>query len=117
MMNISDRIRKSAPLKRLRRRFRPKPLTRRRKMVLIAAVAVPVLAIFAFGNRGIYKRIQLESRYSEAYRELYRQRAVGDSLRSEIKRMNQDTTAIERIARERFGMYRPGETVYRVVKE
>jgi cell division protein FtsB len=101
-------------MKRLRRRFRPKPLTPRRKVTLAIVAAIPVLAIFAFGNRGLISRMRLEMKHDAALEQLYRERSVGDSLRAEIDRMRRDPETLERIARERFGMAKPGETIYRV---
>lgn len=100
-----------------RRRFRPRPLTPKRKLLLGALVALPVLAVFTFGNRGLVKRFSLESRYDRAHEELYRERRVGDSLQQEIAHLKNDTLAVEKLARERFGMARPGERVYKVVEE
>lgn len=100
-----------------RRRFRPKPLTPKRKLLLIALAAIPVLAIFTFGNRGLVKRFSLESRYDRVHQELYMERRVGDSLQKEITHLKTDTLAVEKLARERFGMARSGERVYKVVEE
>lgn len=100
-----------------RRRFRPKPLTPKRKLLLCALVAIPVLAIFTFGNRGLVKRFSLESRYDRVHQELYMERRVGDSLQKEITHLKTDTLAVEKLARERFGMARSGERVYKVVEE
>lgn len=102
--------------KRIRRRFRPKPMTTRRKVSLAVVVGIPVLAIFLLGNRGILKRIELESRAGSLRSQLYRERAVGDSLRAAVQNLQKDTTSIERLARERYGMARPGETIYRVTE-
>lgn len=101
-------------MKRIRRRFRPRPITLRRKSLYAALVAIPLLAIFTFGNRGLLKRIELERQASDLHEALYRDRAVGDSLRAEIEKIRRDTMAIERLARERYGMVRPGETIYKV---
>lgn len=79
-------------------------------------VGLPLLAVFMFGNRGLVKRLSLESRYDRAHAELYRERGVGDSLRKEIQRLKTDTVAVERLARERYGMVRPGDEVYKVVE-
>lgn len=97
-----------------RQRFRPKPLTSRRKILLAAAVGIPLLAIFTVGDRGLLKRFSLESHRSDLRDEITRERAVGDSLRSEIDRMTNDTLAVEEVARERYGMVRPGERVYKI---
>jgi cell division protein FtsB len=97
-----------------RRRFRPKPLTMRRRTLLLVAVALPVLAIATFGSRGVLRRVQLESQASETRDQLNIERAKSDSLRHEINRYKADTTTIERLARERYGMVRSGEIIYRV---
>lgn len=89
-------------------------MTLRRKTLYAAAVAVPIVAIFTFGNRGLLKRLSLEHQASGLHAQLYHERAVSDSLRREIGRLRADTAAIERLARERYGMARPGETIYRV---
>jgi len=97
-----------------RRRFRPKPLTMRRRALLVLAVALPVLAVATFGSRGILRRIQLESQAAETRSQLNTERTKSDSLRREISRYTNDTTTIERLARERYGMVRSGEIIYRV---
>jgi len=101
-------------MRRFRRKFRPKPLTARRKVALILALALPVLAIFTFGSRGLLRRIQLEMQVSDLRRQVYAERSTADSLRREIHRYTIDTSSIERLARERYGMARQGETIYKV---
>jgi cell division protein FtsB len=95
-------------------RFRPKPLTTRRKITLAAIAAVPVLVIITFGNRGILKRVDLELRRDQLSEQVQQQHAISDSLRSEIQRLKTDTAAVEQLAREKYGMVRPGERIYRV---
>ena len=101
-------------MKKFRRRFRPRPLTTRRKVTLAIIAAIPVLAIFAFGNRGLISRVRLEMKHDDAVEQLYDERSAGDSLRTEITRHRRDPQTLERLARERFGMAKPGETIYRV---
>lgn len=101
-------------MKLFRRRFRPQALTLRRKLFYAMAVALPLIAIFTFGNRGLLKRYQLETEVTDMRQGLYRERAITDSLRAEIIRVRSDTAVIERLARERYGMARAGETIYKV---
>jgi cell division protein FtsB len=103
-------------MKILRRRFRPRPLTTRRKLTFAALAAVPVLLIFTFGNRGILKRVELEMESDRLYEQLSAERSLGDSLRTEIARMKSDSGVVEQLARERYGMVRSGETIYRVTE-
>lgn len=104
----------NAMKKFLKRRKRTRPMTTRRKVLYAALVALPILGIFTFGNRGLLKRMALESEATAVHEQLYRERYVGDSLRAEILRLRKDTAAIERLARERYGMARAGETIYKV---
>ncbi|HEV2131304.1 MAG TPA: septum formation initiator family protein [Longimicrobiaceae bacterium] len=55
-----------------------------------------------------------EERQAEEVR-LARVRTEVDSLRVLAGRLESDLPTIERVARERFGMIRPGETLYRFV--
>jgi len=99
---------------RFRRRVRTRPITLRRKVSYAFLVALPILAILTFSNRGILKRIQLENRAADLRTAVYADRSTGDSLRAEIKRVTVDSATIERIARERYGMVRQGETLYKI---
>lgn len=72
------------------------------------------MLLFLFGKQGIYFQ----------YRQLNRKRAeiemkgrTIDSLQREILRLTNDTATIERIAREKLGMARPGERVYKFIEK
>lgn len=90
------------------------PLTSRKKILLGAAVVVPVLLVFTFSSRGLLKRIELEQTESRLEQELDREREIADSLAEEIELLETDSTAVEKVARERYGMIRPGEEVYTI---
>ncbi len=93
------------------------PLTTRKKLLLAAIVGLPILAVFIFSNRGLLKRISLENRHADAKEQLMIEEQIADSLRSEIELLEEDSGAIERVARERYGMIRPGEQIYMVDEE
>lgn len=96
------------------KRFRPTPLTTRKKWLLAAVVGLPILGVFAFSNRGLISRLSLEARHDRAEQELLVEERLRDSLRQEIERLHGDTAAIEKVARERYGMVRPGERIFTV---
>ena len=52
------------------------------------------------------ERVELESRLAELER-------ANDSLRTWAEALEADSATIERLARERYGMIRPGEVLYR----
>lgn len=83
-----------------------------RGLLLAAVIALAVWVAF-FDSHSIQKRLRFRQQHA-------RLTAENDSLRRQIEALQEklqtppaDST-IERIAREEYGMRRPGETVYRV---
>jgi cell division protein FtsB len=85
-----------------------------RRMVLVLVVGVPVALYVLFGPRGIVARIQIGSERARLEEELHQAEAETRRLQAESKALEGDTRAIEKVARERYGMVKEGETVYRV---
>lgn len=80
-------------------------------------ILVPLLGFVLFSKRGIIARVGLEMEKQAMQAEIAQVRQQQDSLRIIIQRLQSDTTLIEKLAREKYGMVRPGETVYRVEQE
>ena len=84
----------------------------------LLAGAVLAVALYYAALGGEYSaldllRLKRDRRAAEA--ELARTRREADSLRVRATRLEGDPATIERVARERFGMIREGETLYRFV--
>ena len=62
-----------------------------------------------------YGRLQL--RRIKLEKEISQLQARQDSLKQAIFRLQNDTTYIEKVARERYYMGRPGETIYTVLRQ
>lgn len=58
---------------------------------------------------------QLERRQQEEIAAAAQIRAQTADLRQTVERLKTDPIALERVARERFGMIRPGEVLFRFV--
>jgi cell division protein FtsL len=69
---------------------------------------------FFFGKQGIYYLYREEKGKSEEIRK--NERTI-DSLQQEISRLTNDTAFIERIAREKLGMARPDEKIYKFIEK
>ncbi len=88
---------------------------KKRTLILIASV---VLVIYlTFDNKGVIARISLESQKKELEQKILRAEAETKALHAQIKALQGDRKTIEKIAREKYGMARDGETVYRVKKD
>jgi len=84
-----------------------------KRKALIAGIAVAIAgAFFMFSPYGIIKSIKLAHQRTESYKELLDMKKTNDSLRKKIIEIRTDTLEIERIAREKYGMIKPGEKVY-----
>jgi cell division protein FtsB len=84
----------------------------KRRLMLGMLFGVPIAAYILFSSRGLFARISLEW---ERRTVLERVKAVTleqDSLRNVIRSLESDTLLIERLAREKYGMVKPGEHVF-----
>ncbi len=89
-------------------------LLKNRRLLLILAVSLPIGVYVVFGNRGILQRIRLERQKTELEAKIREAEAETRSLQAQSKALDGDKQAIEKVARERYGMVRDGETVYKV---
>ena len=111
----------------------PKPSSkpsRRRKQVATAQPGanrkvVRWLLIFAasliivdglFGERGLLAMMRARREYQELSAAIARQRADNARSREEARRLKDDPTAIEEIARRELGLIKPGEKLF-IVKD
>ncbi len=94
-----------------------KKLFRNRRFVLALLVGAPIALYVVFGPRGVLQRVRLERAKSELEAKIREAEAETKRLQAESKALEGDKKAIEKVAREKYGMIREGETVYRVNKK
>jgi cell division protein FtsB len=86
-----------------------------KRSVLIGVLAVGALSwILFFDTYSLLTRYQLSSQEKELSREIERLELEIQRLEGEIRRLESDPSVLERIAREEYGMRKPGETVYNI---
>ncbi|RPH36559.1 septum formation initiator family protein [bacterium] len=93
-----------------------KKLLKNKKLMFALALALPLGAYLIFGNRGILQRVRLQQQKSELEVKIRQAEEETKSLQSQSKALDGDKKAIEKVARERYGMVREGEKVYKVNK-
>jgi cell division protein FtsL len=81
---------------------------------LALAALVAAAAFFVFGRQGVYF---LHREVHRKQQEIDAGRRAIDSLKRELERLASDTAYIERIAREKLGMARPGEKVFKFIEK
>jgi cell division protein FtsB len=90
--------------------------TRRLLRVLLLLVAVLIVVDALVGNRGLLATIDARRQHDALAAAIARQRAENARLRDEARRLKDDPSAIEEIARRDLGLIRKGEKVF-IVKD
>jgi cell division protein FtsB len=85
--------------------------------VMGAGVCVWLAAALLFGEMGLPRYWSMRDHAGDLERTLQSLRGENTALRSEVARLQHDTSKIEQLARERLGYVRRGETVYQFAPE
>jgi cell division protein FtsB len=102
-----------------RRRIpKPKRPGRNRRLVhvLLLFVASVIVVDGLVGDRGLLAILRARQEYEAMSATIARQRAENARLREVARRLREDPSAIEEIARRELGLIRPGERVF-IVKD
>jgi cell division protein FtsB len=81
------------------------------------AIALLLTGFILFGNRGVFQRVGLEREQIRLIERIRESESETVRLREQLRRVSADDAFIEKIARERYGMIRSGDTVYRTAEE
>lgn len=88
-----------------------------KKSFLLSILALFLILWFGFFDSfSLWTRFQLEREKRDLVRKTELLVTETEALRLKIEALRNDPALIERIAREEYGMRRPGETVYRIKK-
>ena len=88
-----------------------------RKFMVFLAVVVPLILFILFNPKGVLKRIGLEDQKKQTELRIDSLRTEQSDLEQKSKALDNDQKAIEKTARERYGMVKEGETVYHVQRK
>ncbi len=101
-----------------RNKFSPSKNRPKLRLLLWAMLGVLLYVAYSYfgGSYGLIQLWRLQQRQAALDREVMRLQVQQDSLRREIQLLQTDTTYIEKVARERYNMGKPGEKIYTIVK-
>jgi cell division protein FtsB len=91
-------------------------LWRRPLQLLLVFVTVVLLIDALVGERGLVERMKAGRLYLEAQAELEKIRQENARLLEEARRLKEDSSAIESLARRDLGLLRPGEVLF-IIKD
>ncbi len=86
----------------------------RKKLSIAASILVVLyfLTTFVLGEMGLVKYFRMKAQYTALNADLARLKNDNSRLRREVHSLRSDTAHMERIARDKLGLARPGEIVY-----
>ena len=110
-----------SPKEPIRRRREPAAeggsQTRRKTVQILLLFITLVLAVDGLvGEKGLLESIRARRRHLELSSSIERLRADNAQLREEARRLLEDPSTIESLAREELGLIRPGELLF-IVKD
>ncbi len=88
-----------------------------KRALLGLLIALPLAGYLVFGNRGLVARARLMQQKADLEAKIRDAEAEHKRLEAESKALDGDKKALEKVAREKYGMVRDGETVYKVTKK
>lgn len=109
-MRIPDYLQKT--LTAIARQFKYRPV-----LSTVVVVSVPLTWSLLFGDSGIYRRIDLEIENRQLRDAITLEIKRQDSLKVVIRKLKSDKRYLEEVARSRYGMVKPGETLYKIQVE
>lgn len=90
---------------------------RNKRAMLGLLIGVPLLLFVLFGSRGVVQRVRLQNEKTELEAKVEQAEQETKRLQAESKALDGDKKAIEKVAREKYGMVREGEKVYKVNRD
>lgn len=92
-------------------------MLRKRPFQLLLAFVTAVLVLDALvGERGLVERLKVRRQFRDAQASLERLRQENAVMREQVRRLNEDPSAIEALARKDLGLVRPGEILF-IIKD
>jgi len=86
----------------------------RKKLSLLAVILVAFyfLATFVLGEMGLVKYYRMKAQHTALNEDIARLKNDNSRLRHEVHSLRSDSSYLERVARDKLGLARPGEIVY-----
>jgi len=82
---------------------------------VLLLIICTLLIIFIFGDHGLFQLYKLKKERTEIQNYISQLRKDREGLLSERNRLENDLKYIEKLAREKYRMAKPGEKVFKVI--
>ena len=85
------------------------------RLVLVVIFFAGLLSLAVFGNKGILQRYRLEAERKDLEKQLDDEYKKAEALRKEIEELRTSDEKMEKVAREKYGMTKDGETIQKII--
>jgi cell division protein FtsB len=89
-------------------------LYHRRTMLLFLLILLVIIFYAVFGKKGILQRVELEMENEQLRTKLREEQEKTIMLQKQIEELKSSYKEIEKVAREKYGMLKEGEEIYKV---
>ena len=86
----------------------------RRRFFTCLLVLLLILSYAVFGRKGILQRVDLELENRQLMQKLRDEQDKTQSLQKEIDELKTSDKKVEKVAREKYGMKKEGEEIYKI---
>ena len=84
---------------------------------LVSLISISLIIIFIFGDHGLIKLYRIKSQRGKIQEHITQLREEREQRQDEKNKIENGLDYIEKIAREKYKMVKPGEKIFKVVNE
>jgi cell division protein FtsB len=81
---------------------------------LLGLIIISVVIYAIVADKGLLTRLKFQREKTKLEKQLIDEKKKQDTLRKEIDSLNNSDEKIERVAREKYGMTKEGEVIYKI---
>ncbi len=82
---------------------------------IVLLICFSLIIVFIFGDHGLLKLYKIKSERQMVQKKIAALREEREKLKTEKIKLKNDLSYIEKIAREKYKMVKPGEKIFKVV--
>ncbi len=84
---------------------------------LVFLICMSLIIIFIFGDHGLLKLYKIKNQRKKVQNHIAQLREEKEKIKDEKNKIENDLDYIEKIAREKYKMVKPGEKIFKVVTD
>ncbi len=84
---------------------------------LVFLICMSLIIVFIFGDHGLIKLYKIKSQRKKIQNHITQLRGEREKKKEEKNKIENDLEYIEKIAREKYKMVKPGEKIFKVVDQ